>query len=95
MRRVHRDAERDVDDELVAADGKLRRILLGQRDGDVHDRRHRVAIDEQSEAAFREPEDRRARGKCLAQLVGEVGAEELALLVTERGRNTVERVELT
>ena len=53
VRRVHGDSERDVDDELICADGELRRIVLGQSNGDVHDGRHRVAIDEQREAAFR------------------------------------------
>ena len=32
VRREHRDAEREVDEEVVAADLELRRIVLGERD---------------------------------------------------------------
>ena len=95
VRRKHRDAEREIDDELVAADFELRRIVLGELDGDVHDSRHRVAIDEHGEAALGQPDDRRARRQHLAQPLRVARAERVALLVAERRRDAVERVELT
>ena len=94
MRGVNRNAERDVDEKVIAADFELGRVVLGQRNGDVHDLRHRVAIDQDGEAALREADDRRARRQDVAQALRVARAERLALLVAERRRDAIERVEL-
>ena len=80
--------------KVIAADFELRRIVLGQRNGDVHDLRHRIAIDQDGEAALREADDRRARRQDVAQALRVARAERLALLVAERRRDAIERVEL-
>ena len=94
VRGVDRNAERDVDEKGVAADFELGRVVLRQRNGDVHDLRHRIAIDQDGEAALREADDRRARRQNVAQALRVARAERLALLVAERRRDPIESVEL-
>ena len=94
VRGVDRNAERDVDEKRVAADFELGRVVLGQSDGDVHDLRHRIAIDQDREAALREADDRRARRQNVAQALRVTRAERLALLVAEGRGDPIESVEL-
>ena len=94
MGRIHRDAERHVDEELVAAHLELRRMLLGELDRGVHDGRHRVDADQHREATAGEADDRSARRQDLAELRPSIRSKEFAALLAERARNSIERVEL-
>src|SRR5882672_761098 len=95
MRRVHGNAEREVDDERVGGDLELRRIVLGEADRRIHDRRHRVDVEQHGEAALGEADDRGLRRQDLAEPFRIARAELLALLVAEGRGDAIERVELT
>src|SRR6185295_14484341 len=92
--RIHSDAERYVDEKRVAAHLELWRMLLGELDRGVHDGRHRVDADQHREAAAGEANDRSAGRQNLAELVRVFAAKELAALLSEGARDSIERVEL-
>ena len=94
VRGIHGDSERHIDEELIAADFQLRRILLREPNCRVHDGGHRVHGQKHGEAALGQTNDRRLRRQRFAQLVRVGGAERLALIVAERARDPVERIEL-
>ena len=94
MRGVDRNTERHVDEELIAVDRQVGRLLLGEPHGGVHDAGHRIERQQDGEAAAAEPHDRRAGRHRRAQLIDVRRAERIAAIVAERGRNSIERIEL-